>query len=372
MKHAKLLLLALLTVTLIAAGCDREITGDVELADNSSSNCFTCHSDQDFTLLHAQDQFAVSIHATGETSERNRLNASYYSSCEKCHTHEGFVANVAGMSADGDHFTHIDCFTCHAPHTNGDLTLRTVTAVALENGDMYDLGSSNLCVSCHMSRENVDEAVVDSVEMSSRYGPHHSNQGDMLIGTNAYEYTGYTYSSSWHGQNIDDGCVTCHMAAKTSLGEIGGHTFNVAYFDEDDEKVENTAACVGCHSTLEEFNIDFPADADYDWDGEAEGVQMEVTGLIDSLTVLLFNAGLVEYDAEDDEYSPIGDLVVPDADSAGAVFNWAFVHEDRSYGIHNTDYAVGLLQSAINYMAWGDPNGSPSRTGSKSELVSAH
>jgi len=78
MKHAKLLLLALLTVTLIAAGCDREITGDVELADNSSSNCFTCHSDQDFTLLHAQDQFAVSIHATGETSERNRLNASYY------------------------------------------------------------------------------------------------------------------------------------------------------------------------------------------------------------------------------------------------------------------------------------------------------
>jgi len=38
------------------------------------------------------------------------------------------------------------------------------------------------------------------------------------------------------------------------------------------------------------------------------------------------------------------------ADSAGALFNWKAVEEDRSLGVHNPKYIIGLLQSSIEFM----------------------
>lgn len=370
MRHMRFVMIALAALALVIAGCDREITGDVELADQSASNCFDCHSDQDFTLLHAQDQFAVSLHATGETVERNRLYSSRYQSCERCHTHEGFVAEVTGTEVQADHFTNFDCFTCHAPHSNGNLTVRVQDAVSIPGGYVYDKEASNTCASCHQSRDAVEVSVpADAVNItftSNRWGPHHGHHSDMLIGVNGYEFDGYDYNNSWHGQNIDNGCISCHMSDKNTNAMVGGHTFwMVGEFHE--EEVENIAACTGCHSELETFNIDFPSGADYDWDGTAEGVQHEVEGLLDSLATLLVGAGVI--DAED--HLPVPDQTMS-ADSAGAVYNYLFVHGDRSEGIHNTDYTVGLLQSSINYFVHGDPNGSEPTIAGRPATFSAH
>ena len=39
------------------------------------------------------------------------------------------------------------------------------------------------------------------------------------------------------------------------------------------------------------------------------------------------------------------------ADSAGALFNWVGASsEDRSLGVHNPKYIIGLLQSSIEFM----------------------
>ncbi len=344
MRNVKYVLLVLAAFGLLVAGCDREITGDVELADQSSSNCFECHSDSDWDVLHAQDQFAVSIHATGETVERNRLNRSFYQACEKCHTHEGHVADVAGMEADGDFFTTIDCFTCHEPHTAGNLSLRVQNAVTILDGTSFDYGNANQCAWCHQSRENVNEFVVAPVELSLRWGPHHSNHADMFLGTNAYEYDGFTYGNSGHNVAVSGACVTCHMSEVSAWGEVGGHTFNM-----DADGVENVGVCVDCHSGigLDEIDFDFPAD--YDGDGVDEGVQTEIRQLNDSLEVLLVAAGLLLDQHPTD--------VITNADSAGAVFNYLFVHEDRSWGIHNAQYARDLMISSINYMLTGNPNG---------------
>jgi hypothetical protein len=46
------------------------------------------------------------------------------------------------------------------------------------------------------------------------------------------------------------------------------------------------------------------------------------------------------------------------------------VHEDRSEGIHNTEYAVGLLKSSLHYIATGDPNGVAPRD--RRDLLAAH
>ena len=131
MANRVMLIMVMAGLLLLAVGCDREITGDVSLADNSSSNCFDCHSDQDFALVAAASQFENSIHASGNNTNRNRLYSAYYSSCEKCHTSEGFIAAVTGEPATGEHFTSFDCFTCHEPHSQGNLNVRVTEAVEL-------------------------------------------------------------------------------------------------------------------------------------------------------------------------------------------------------------------------------------------------
>jgi len=73
----------------------------------------------------------------------------------------------------------------------------------------------------------------------------------------------------------------------------------------------------------------------------------------------------------DEGFHPTEDLVVSKADSAGAVYNWEFVKEERSGGVHNTNYAVGLLQSSINYITEGNPNGVAPRR-NEIPIVAAH
>lgn len=365
-------LLAILIAILVAvsfAACERKVTVEEVADDDGNGNgepvsCFGCHSDQEYDLMYAQNQWAVSLHGIGETVERNRLNAGFYQACEQCHSHEGFLTQNTSFTHDGTQFSKIQCFTCHAPHTNGDFRLRVETAVTLADGATeYDRGESNICVACHQSRANVATTVVDNTELSEHYGPHHSNQSDMLLGENAYEYDGYSYNqNSAHTNVVQDGCLGCHF--KGSQDEfVGGHTFAMHHEEED---VFNVGGCnqSTCHGegTFEDFDV--MADADFDWDGEVEGVQHEVEGLMDSLQVLLIDAGLLaDYsDAGEPAVWEPAEVTVSTADSAGAVFNWVFVHEDQSEGIHNTKYAVALLQSSINFMDSGDPNGVSRRT----------
>jgi hypothetical protein len=357
MKTIRAVGLALIALAVVIAGCDREITGDVELADNSSAGCFGCHSDSEFSLTAAQVQFAHSVYKSGDNTNRNRHYSSRYESCERCHTHEGFIAEVTGVPAAGDYFSAFGCFTCHAPHSEGNFGVRVTSAVSLGNGATYNRGTSNLCASCHMSRRDVNTYVTDSTELSSHFGPHYSNQADMLIGENGYEYAGYVYDpGSWHEAVVTDGCPACHMSA--SVHEtIGGHAWNMK---NEERHIELTTGCNvdGCHISEPLDSLNRVDTVDFDGDGELEGIQDEIAGMVDTLQARLLTAGLIEWDDEDQAYVPVDGLVVPDADSAGAVFNWEFVKEDRSGGVHNTAYALALLQSSINYLETGDPGGS--------------
>ena len=362
MVRVKFIALALVALALVLSGCDREITGDVKLADDSSQDCMQCHTDHDLFLVAAQQEWAQSIHASGNNTNRNRLNSSFYQACEDCHTAEGFLAREAGITNNGDHFTAIGCFTCHAPHTNGTLALRVEEAQTLLDGAVFNRGPANLCAACHHTRTDVTTFVVDGVELSTHWGPHHSGQSDMLIGSNGYEYAGYSYNNSPHTNAVVEGCISCHMAPGVN-STVGGHSWNMANAAAG---IDNLNGCnaSGCHDP-KLTTFDRTAAADYDMDGTVNGVQTEIEGLLDSLNVALTDAGLLE-DGE-----PTNGLTVSTADSAGAVFNYLFVHEDRSEGIHNTRYAVGLLTSAYNFIVHGNPNGAATKPVAGS-LVSAH
>ncbi len=354
MKHLTLTTLIILTVVilLIAVGCERKVTGNVPYPDNSSVGCFTCHSDSDIKLTTARLQYANSIHGIAENTNRNRLYSPNYVTCERCHSHEGFIAYITGVPAAGTDFTAISCFTCHAPHTTGDLTVRVDTPITLANGFVFDRNKANLCATCHQSRRDVNLYVVAGVRLSGHWGPHYGNQGDMLIGENSYEFAGYTYTKSWHSTGVTQGCISCHMS--NSLHEsIGGHSWNMR---NEDRGFQNITGCnvTGCHDSAPIASLDRLATDDFDWDGTIEGTQSEIQGLLDSLHILLETAGLLTSSG-----SPVSGRVVSTADSAGALYNFRFVEEDRSLGVHNTDYAVGLMQSSINFMVTGNPNGTP-------------
>jgi formate-dependent nitrite reductase cytochrome c552 subunit len=343
-----ILMLAFLAGAMLIAGCERKVV--VEDDDNPElASCFTCHSDDNLALVQARGQWERSVHASGENLDRNRNNSSFYQSCEKCHTSEGFIAQVSGNPYAGHQFSAIGCFTCHAPHANGNLSLRVEQAVMLLDGSTFNRGAANLCASCHQSRQDVNTYVTDDVTLDSRWGPHHSNQADMLIGENAYEYASYTYTNSPHSNVATHGCVDCHMSGAIGYF-VGGHTFNMR---DEDSGYQNRTGCnaSNCHDG-NVTTLDILAAADFDGDGTTEGIQSEIHGLLDSLEALLFAAGFIDVSGH-----PIDEVDIGDSDSAGALYNWLFVSEDRSFGVHNTDYAAGLLQSSIGYLATGDPNG---------------
>lgn len=340
MKNATLLLVLTGLIMLAGFGCERKVVNEYtnEPPPVEIWACFNCHSDSDFALAAARDQYDESLHALGNTYNRNRIYSSRYSSCEPCHTNEGFVAAATGVPAEGDQFTPIGCFTCHEPHTSGTLALRDTSPVMLENAEVFDKGAGNLCAKCHKSRRDVNTYVVAEDTLSNHFGPHHSNQSDMMIGTNAYEFEDYDYDRVHAHTNAENGCLQCHMAAP--LFGTGGHTF--AMYNEDEEHENVTGCNTGCHEGgVEEL--------------DHKGEQTAVMELLTDLETLLFDAGLLEWVDEDGELllEPTEDRVVMTADSAGALYNYMFVREDQSKGIHNLSYAKDLLESSIAFMSAG-------------------
>jgi hypothetical protein len=124
--------------------------------------------------------------------------------------------------------------------------------------------------------------------------------------------------------------VTCHFRYSNTYA-VGGHSFNMRAEDEEEgDVVLNLGSCVECHGEdVEDFNLNM--------------VQTEIDSLATELNGLLQAAGLM--DGDNHALS-----VTTSADSAGAVFNYLFVYEDRSMGVHNAKYARSLLDSSIKFI----------------------
>src|SRR6476646_1289051 len=320
--------------------------------------CAACHAEEaKFPVRGVRSQYLTSGH-------RKLGHASYANSegCQGCHTHEGFVERVRKGKVDPKAVvanpSEIGCFTCHAPHEKGDFSLRTAAKVTLTNGVVVDKGSSNLCASCHrVLYVTKDEVKPRSIPTDS-WGAHHGPQADMLAGTNAYEFPGKKYTSAVHTALPNANCVTCHMtlpAGRYSLApSIGGHSFRIAGEVHEEHRV-NTAGCTnsGCHAEMKQVTnthyFDKRAAADYDGDGKTETVQEEVIGLLDRLinskgTGLLQTMKDAPYDAKGKFANSKTQYPV---ETVAALYNYKFVLEDGSKGVHNTTYAVQLLMDSI-------------------------
>lgn len=340
-------------------------SNQVNVVSVLADTCGKCHGgNTEYPVAGAQLSAAQSGHTLGFGGHAQNSWYANGNGCQQCHTNEGFIEYVETGAVEGyvDYPSQPGCFTCHTPHETGDFSLRTEVAVTLSTGDVYDVGSGNLCANCHMSRRDV-MTQVKAGTLSSHFGAHHGPEADMYLGVNGFEMPGNSYSNSAHTYVIEDSCVTCHLARvegrySASPG-LGGHSFYAKAEVHEATKV-NAAACSACHEGVDEdatgefFNV--MAKADYDADGDVESAQAEVEGLL-HLIVNGDGTGVLQTSTPpaylaDGSWNSARGLEFPVEIVAG-VWNYKFIEEDKSLGIHNPKYAVQLLMDTIGYFDSG-------------------
>jgi len=278
--------------------------------------------------------------------------------CAKCHN--GLEAprylddplNYVNPASDPTESAPHACAVCHDPHGNdnpGNLRNASVTDVVLPNAILIEsAGAGRLCMSCHNGRRTEENVADQIVNGSSRgIGPHHSVQGDMLAGVNAYEAIApdFTFATSRHIL-VEDACVTCHTHPHEGDPELGIATFTGHTF------LPTVQACQPCHGELDDFTGVLAKD-DFDGDGVVEGVQEEVRSLLATLEQAIIDASTTaeaRAALEENFEANNGNPALTTPEQRAASYNWAFVAFDGSSGVHNATYSIQLLQKSIEFL----------------------
>lgn len=317
--------------------------------------CNYCHDSSAKHSIGAQ-------HATSNHGKMPVNGHASSTSCYPCHSGTAFVkfvnkgADTTGIwsqwsvAADGDY--PVTCAVCHDPHDGSKpAQLRTVTAPAkFKNGETFDApvsGSSagRVCMTCHSGRYGVNTRITTTAPyygFTDRFGPHYSAQADMLLGHNGYQYGDTTLTGITTHAGLTNECATCHMPVLASTG-TPKHTFSMT--DTTGGLHDVVDACKACHGANITTFDDIKAAADYDRDGKIEGVQSEITGLL-----ALVKSKLPKDAAGEPVTMRVDSLKVKGLPKTiQDIYNYYFVKNDFSMGVHNTKYAVALLTKAMGW-----------------------
>lgn len=302
--------------------------------------CAQCH---DAPTHHSiVREYAISGHGMNKVqAEDSGVNRS---SCARCHNGTGFYLSASGKALSGTYDTMpIGCASCHDPHSDANThQLRKVSSVTLMNGfETPDAGTGSLCMNCHQSRR---EATSYTKQWASHYSPHYGTQTDMFYGQNAVQFGDNTITGISTHTQLADACVTCHMSAATGDAAylLGSHTWKMSMTDSTGTVTENVGVCESCHGPMSTFD-DIKAPEDYDGNGKVEGVQTEVKGMLAKLAAMLpkDNTGAVSTDSADIAGNP---------SYLKAVYDYLYVVNDGSYGVHNAKYTFAILTRALGIM----------------------
>jgi hypothetical protein len=200
-------------------------------------------------------------------------------------------------------------------------------------------------MNCHNARYSVKVRVTTKgpyYGFVDRFGPHENGQADLYFGTNGYQYGDNALTGQMTHAGLQDACVTCHMPTRVNGSSI--HSNHGLSMSDTTGGFEPWAVCRTCHGANINSFKDVKAFSDYDQDGVIEGAQDEIQGLLDRLKTKL------PIDALTGE--PITMLkdsltIKNRPDLVQGLWNYHFVNNDKSLGVHNMKYAVALLQKAL-------------------------
>lgn len=322
-----------------------------------AQECIDCHSSSHREGIYDAYYAMTTAHSSGSSWGRGKSQ-----SCAQCHNNEGFIDYIeTGAVATGGYniSNPITCTGCHNTHRSfdfendgNDYAVRTLDGVNLIISDYtIDYGNaSNLCANCHQPRTNtptVGDYPGKYLQTSGHWGPHHGPQTALLEGLLG-AYTTFTLvedipAVKQAAHRVDTGaCIDCHMRGTTD-GSYG-HSWNPAGNN-----------CATCHSApFEELELGYSGYAE---DIETLGTLLEnvVGQAIDDNNEPIFEAdgvtpvpqiGIVERDG--DGWEPLTGLF--DLKDAEAAWNFLFILEDKSKGIHNPNYAKSIIKNSIAAM----------------------
>lgn len=324
--------------------------------------------------------------------------------CAACHTVEGFITyydkedtswassqtvidRLISETADMDiedpsplpgtaALPQVSCISCHPSHEPGVL-VRTLDGASSGTESM-----ANLCISCHNVRQLMSAVGSGQSDTNGLEIPRHpqkeifegvGNSGnDAMRGVESLP--GFIGSDSIHAgtANIPEGCGGCHYLfvpdqnlSEFPLKATTGHRFV--------PRLENCLSSYGlggCHqetdfllsdgtdpsyedSTLASFDLGSiyysvtgQPGTDHDLDGTVEPFQTEIQGMLKDLKDALTDAG-IEFDAKEGLFD-LTQMASRTTTERAAAYNYDFVVEDGSLGMHNPIYVVNLLASSIS------------------------
>ncbi|MCF6237603.1 MAG: ammonia-forming cytochrome c nitrite reductase subunit c552 [Candidatus Marinimicrobia bacterium] len=327
--------------------------------DYDAASCGSCHEGSHHPYL---SEWEDSPH---NYSAESAHGAPVNGGCEGCHEGvaaarrlEGDLSVFFGGAAYGSPAREytlaypIAGITCQVCHDSHDATnpgqIRTVADVQLvdANGEtpiITDGGVGKLCMQCHHARRAAESQIENGY---AHFGPHANPQADFMAAKSAYHGVADA-SFAWTGPshlNVQNSCKTCHINMveyNPTDGAITGHTFE-----------PTVEACANCHGTITSFD-EIMALEDFDGDGTVEGVQSEVGGLLHLLEAAFVANGL---DTTGTSYmGALGDTLRSTYVVREAGYNYAFVEDDKSMGVHNPDYAIQLLQQSYFHLTGAMP-----------------
>jgi nitrate/TMAO reductase-like tetraheme cytochrome c subunit len=294
--------------------------------------------------------------------------------CLRCHSGIGYASYVDPSNGEYPDWNaptsdivphHLTCNACHDAQgypTEDDMRLRKDGLMTLVSGSdatfvqdkTLDAGPSATCITCHQARESglslyramVDKGVnpydgIDSTLTDLTFvNPHYYPAGAMLFSLKGFEFRNGIFQGITFAQTYSRGvfqhqvisCTGCHMADSED-GDLGGHTFKMAY-----EGKENISVCQQCHPGITGFDI-------Y---GRKEDIEALKNLIITELQErgIFYNPYVYPYffTTSDPQQQIFPNRVTTWKESElMAAFNLQFVNKEPGAYVHNYVYAVQLL-----------------------------
>lgn len=391
----KSLLVVAISITLVQCTSDDPIPGPAGANGTNGINgapgaagtkgldggavCLSCH-DVDYKVVQTAT-FAVSDHSKGATL------AGRTGACLNCHSDAGYKGSFAttNISVAIPGLTDanagiINCTTCHSGgHASAgvaisgkDAALRTASPTRLDQTTAGTRGAvapailagsdiiidykdnSNACIHCHQPRRTSITGLAPNtttfmISLGSTTGPHYGVQSALLEGIFAAEVPG-TVAYPAKGTSVHRtgaSCTSCHMGA--AKDGRGNHSF---------APVLNN--CKTCHTgTVVNFDIG-------GGQTKIKNLQKDLAELLVQKRPLIFRIanynGTITFPNANNTFvdatlgtnqltviatSLVDSRIPADVRIARGYWNWRFIYQDHSYGLHNPKYAEALLRNTI-------------------------
>jgi len=370
----------------------------------SADMCGACHGEPQ---RHSRfQQWEDSGHGNHELAVAEGVSSGNVNgNCGGCHSGQGFIRWLKELQA-GDPLRTVTSFSlsttdvvpqtcqvCHDPHILGNTSGEPNTANLRVQDNTPKLpggfaatgvGRGAICFVCHNSRNGgsgTDAFLHQDGDpvfgfLTSYSGPHEANQGDMLLGYNAYFVGSGNYRSP-HSLIVDT-CANCHMEqtpppALLSYNLAGtNHTFKASLNICDNCHGINTGLGpmlqAKIRSTLEQLETaigdkivsrntvtDFRANgsgciikgvADLGSRGSVNvtlGSVIETAPTCTALPTETFSASLSTMRGIRICTATVTTDCLETDNLAKALWNFYLVEQDQSFGIHNPDFTLEVL-----------------------------